>query len=549
MAGLMGVGVSTGRASGPALRVPEPVPEPTATPVSGDRDAEAARIRPAAETVADALFRRAGEVGDGDAKAVLETTAAMAIDPALLAKAEEFVRTRALPAPRAVFEAASGFADTLRQAGGYLAERIRDVYDIRDRIVAELLGVAPPGVPPMERPAVLLARDLAPADTAGLDPALVLALVTEEGGPTSHTAILARSLGIPAVVAVRGVLAIDAVAGLAVDGDAGSVEVFDRPIPATAAPREPRPHWAGTGGTADGCRVTIAANVGSAADAQAAVEAEAEAVGLFRTEFCYLASDDEPGVSAQRAAYAEVLAAFTGKPVVVRTLDAGADKPLAFLAARAEPNPALGVRGLRMSVERPEVLDRQLEAIAGAAADSGADVSVMAPMIATAEEAGWFADRARAAGLPRAGVMIEIPAAALTAREILTAVDFLSIGTNDLAQYTTAADRTLGALATLNDPWQPALLRLVEMVGSAAEKVGKPVGVCGEAAADPLLARVLVGLGVRSLSMVPAAVPMVGAALAGSTLRACQAAAEAALAGPNPVEARAAVRRAAGVDT
>lgn len=548
MADLIGVGVSAGRASGPVVRVPEPVPEPVTTPIAGDLDAEAARIRPAAEVVADVLFRRASKV-DADAQAVLETTAAMAIDPALLSKAEELVRTRSLPAARAVFEAAAGFADALEQAGGYLAERIRDVHDVRDRIVAELLGVAVPGVPPMDQPAVLLALDLAPADTADLDPALVLALVTEQGGPTSHTAILARSLGIPAVVAVRGILAIDPIAGLAVDGDTGSVEVFDRPIPARAAPREARPRWSGTGGTADGCRVTIAANVGSVTDARAALEAGAEGVGLFRTEFCYLAADDEPGIPAQRAAYAEVLAVFAGKPVVVRSLDAGADKPLAFLDAGVEPNPALGVRGLRVSFDRPEVLDRQLDAIAGAAADSGADVSVMAPMVATAEEASWFAERARIAGLGRVGVMIEVPAAALTAREILDAVDFVSVGTNDLAQYLTAADRTLGALAALNDPWQPALLRLVDMVGRAAGEVGKPVGVCGEAAADPLLARVLVGLGVRSLSMAAVAVPMVGAALDGSTMRSCQDAAEAALAASSPVQARAAAHGALGVGT
>lgn len=545
MADLIGVGVSSGRAGGPVVRVPEPLSEPVSAPTDKDPEAEAARIRPAAEAVADALFQRASMV-DGDAKAVLETTAAMAIDPALLSKAEDLARGRCLPAARAVFEAASGFADALGQAGGYLAERVRDVRDVRDRIVAELLGVAAPGVPPLDRPAVLLARDLAPADTADLDPALVLALVTEEGGPTSHTAILARSLGIPAVVAVRGILAIDPVAGLSVDGDTGLVEVFDRPIPARAASRQAQPQWSGTGGTADGCRITVAANIGSVTDAQAAIEAGAEGVGLFRTEFCYLAADDEPGVPTQRAAYTEVLAAFAGKPVVVRTLDAGADKPLAFLAAGAEPNPALGVRGLRVSFARPEVLDRQLEAIAGAAADSGADVSVMAPMVATAEEAAWFAARVRAAGLRRVGVMIEIPAAALIAQEILEVVDFVSVGTNDLAQYLTAADRTLGALATLNDPWQPALLRLVGMVCRAAEAVGKPVGVCGEAAADPLLARVLAGLGVRSLSMAAAAVPMVGAALGVSTLPVCRDAAKAALAAPNPVQARVAARDALG---
>jgi phosphotransferase system enzyme I (PtsI) len=545
MSGLTGVGVSSGRASGPVVRVTEALPEPAATPAPDDPNAEAARIRPAAEVVADRLFRRAGSV-EGDAKAVLETTAAMALDPALLSQAEEFVTSRSLPAGRAVHEAANGFAEALRQAGGYLAERVRDVHDVRDRIIAELLGVSPPGVPELHEPSVLLARDLAPADTADLDPDLVLALVTEEGGPTSHTAILARSLGIPAVVAARGILASDRIAGLVVDGDTGSIEVFDQPIPAEAARRDAHKVWSGIGATADGHRVKIVANVGSATDAQAAVAAGAQGVGLFRTEFCYLAADDEPGVSTQRAAYAEVLTPFAGQPVVVRTLDAGADKPLPFLAAGAEENPALGVRGLRLSAERPEILERQLEAIAGAAEDSGAEVSVMAPMVATADEAAWFARRARAVGLRRAGVMIEIPAAALTAREVLAEVDFVSVGTNDLAQYVLAADRMLGALAALNDPWQPALLRLIGTVGRAGDELGKPVGVCGEAAADPLLAGVLVGLGVSSLSMVAAAVPAVGSALASHSLPTYRSAAEAALSAPNPPKAREAVRAVLG---
>ncbi|KAA5836252.1 phosphoenolpyruvate--protein phosphotransferase [Saccharopolyspora hirsuta] len=540
MSRLTGVGVSSGRASGPVARVADPLPEPPATPAPTDPTAEAARIRPAADAVAEQLFQRAARV-EGDAKAVLETTAAMAMDPALISQAEQQVTTRSLPAPRAVFEAANGFAEALRAAGGYMAERVRDVQDVRDRIIASLHGVTPPGVPELERPSVLLARDLAPADTADLDPGLVLALVTEEGGPTSHTAILARALGIPAVVAVRGVLDAPAV-GAVVDGDSGEVELSDQDVPVQAAERAEAAEWDGVGATADGEPVKVVANVGSSADATAAAAAGAQGVGLFRTEFCYLAADDEPSVETQRSAYREVLAPFAGKPVIVRTLDAGADKPLAFLDMGVEPNPALGVRGLRVAFDRPDVLDRQLAAIAGAAADSGAEVSVMAPMVATAAEAAWFADRVRAAGLPRAGVMIEVPAAALSAPEILSAVDFVSIGTNDLAQYVFAADRMAGALAELNDPWQPALLRLIAKVGEAGRELGKPVGVCGEAASDPLLAGVLAGLGATSLSMAGAAVPAVGAALAKHPMPTFRKAAEAALAAATPAQAREAVR-------
>ncbi|MEU8412449.1 phosphoenolpyruvate--protein phosphotransferase [Amycolatopsis japonica] len=533
---LSGVAVSPGRASGPVVRVAEPLGEPASTPAPADPAAEAARIAPAAQIVAGRLEKLA-ETATGEAATILITTAAMAADPALVSSAEQLVKEQNLPAPRAVHQAAGKFADALAAAGGYMAERARDVLDVRDRLIAELLGIAPPGVPDLASPSVLVARDLAPADTAGLDPEKVLALVTEEGGPTSHTAILARALGIPAVVAVRGLLALDAQA-LAVDGDTGVVEVADPDAEVVTAAKTGAIEWDGTGATSDGHRVKVLGNVGSATDAQAAAEAGAEGVGLFRTEFCYLDASSEPSVEEQRKAYTAVLTPFRGKPVIVRTLDAGADKPLAFLEPEDEPNPALGVRGLRVAFDRPEILDRQLEAIAGAAQDSGAEVSVMAPMVATAAEAAWFAERVRAAGIARAGVMIEIPAAALTAREILDAVDFVSVGTNDLAQYTFAADRQLGAVAKLNDPWQPGLLRLLKVIGQAAKDTGKPAGVCGEAAADPRLALVLAGLGLTSLSMNAPAVRAVGASLAATTLAECEALADAVLATSDPVSAR-----------
>jgi phosphotransferase system enzyme I (PtsI) len=210
--------------------------------------------------------------------------------------------------------------------------------------------------------------------------------------------------------------------------------------------------------------------------------------------------------------------------VVVRVLDAGADKPLRYLgtASAREPNPALGVRGLRALRRRPEILHAQLAAIAAAAADSTAEAWVMAPMVAEPAEAAWFVEQAAAHGLRTAGVMVEVPSAALLADELLARCAFVSIGTNDLAQYALAADRQLGGLAALQDPWHPALLRLVAMVGAAGERAGKPVGVCGEAAADPLLACVLVGLGVTSLSMAAPALAEVREALAERTLAQCR---------------------------
>lgn len=539
---LSGVAVSSGSASGRVVRVAEALDEPASTPAPHDPQAEAARIAPAARAVASRLESLAN-AATGDAATILLTTSAMAADPALVTQAEQLVTTENLPASRAVYEAADKFAQALESAGGYMAERVRDVSDVRDRIVAELLGIDPPGVPELATPSVLVARDLAPADTAGLDSAKVLALVTEQGGPTSHTAILARSLGIPAVVGVRGLLAANPPA-LAVDGDTGVLQPTDPDAPARMAVTTETVRWNRVGVTSDGQPVSVLANVGSPVDAAAAAEAHAEGVGLFRTEFCYLDAADEPTVETQRAAYAGVLMPFADKPTVVRTLDAGADKPLAFLGLAPEPNPALGVRGLRVAFDRPDVLTRQLAAIAAAASDARVAVSVMAPMVATAEEAAWFAERARSAGIVRVGVMIEVPAAALAAREILHAVDFVSVGTNDLAQYALAADRQLGAVAALNDPWQPGLLRLLAQVGDAAAELGKPAGVCGEAAADPALARVLVGMGMSSLSVNATAVPAVGASLSTVTAADCVAMANAAREAGDPASARSAAQAA-----
>jgi phosphotransferase system enzyme I (PtsI) len=285
----------------------------------------------------------------------------------------------------------------------------------------------------------------------------------------------------------------------------------------------------------------VLANVQDGAGARAAAEAHAEGVGLLRTELAFLGRSAEPSVEEQAAGYAEVFEAFAGRKVVLRTLDAGSDKPLAFATAPDEPNPALGVRGLRIARGNPGLLERQLDAVAEGARRASATPWVMAPMVATPAEAAEFAAAVRARGLVP-GVMIEIPSAALLADRLLEHVDFLSIGTNDLSQYTLAADRLSAELSDLTDPWQPALLLLVQLTAQAGQRVGKPVGVCGEAAADPLLACVLVGLGITSLSCAASAVRGVGARLAVVDLPACERAADAALSAADPTAARAAAR-------
>lgn len=543
---LRGLGVSAGSVAGPALRLGSPPKLPDVEPAVTDTEAEAGRAVAALEEVGEFLNGRSS-AASGQAADILAAEAMMACDPALAAQVRSLAEA-GRAAAWAVSEALAAYREMLTSAGGYLAERAADLDDIADRAVALLLGEPMPGIPAPGHPYVLLAADLAPADTATLDPAAVLAIVTERGGPTSHTAILAKTLGIPAVVACPRALSVAEGTVVAVDGSTGAVVVEPTAEQVKQAARRSAERAArlaaarGPGLTRDGHPVKLLANVGGPADVPAAIAAGAEGIGLLRTEFLFLDRHDEPSGEEQRDTYAEILGGMRGRKVVVRTLDAGADKPLAFASQEAEPNPALGIRGLRLDALLPALLDTQLDALAHAAKDTGADVWVMAPMVSTPPEAAAFADRAHGHGLPVAGVMIEVPAAALCAAQILDQVDFVSIGTNDLSQYTFAADRQAGALAPLLDPWQPALLQLIAMTATAGQAAGKPVGVCGEAASDPLLAVVLVGLGVTSLSMAPASLAEVRAMLAERTLAQCKAAAADALTAADPAAARACVK-------
>ncbi|MBB3035991.1 phosphoenolpyruvate--protein phosphotransferase [Hoyosella altamirensis] len=538
-----GIGVSPGSAVAPVLRLAPPI---TTSPQDSDRGpasdtaAQLAVLREGFTKAAEALKAEAN-VRDGEARDVLNVAAQIAGDSALHASAEKHVKA-GMPAGHSVTLAAAEFAEMLEKLGGYMAERAADLRGVRDHVVALIKGVAVPGVPQPGHPYVLVAKDLTPADTATLGGSDVVAIVTEEGGPTSHTAILARALGIPAVVAARGASELDDGAEVLVNGASGvvyvnpSAEQRQRALAASAAALV----TSGSGCTQDGHPVGLLANIAGPADGVAALEADAEGVGLFRTEFAFLDRSTAPTFDEQKALYTAVLAPFAGKKVVARTLDAGADKPLPFLPLGADENPALGVRGLRTRVRFPELLENQLKALAAAGAESNADLWVMAPMVATFDEVAEFTALARGYGIRTCGAMIEVPSAALRAGDILSEADFVSIGTNDLTQYTLAADRMLGAVAPLLDPWQPALLDLVALTVNASE--GKPVGVCGEAAADPLLALVFAGLGVSSLSMAPRAIAGVRTALLGVTFAQCQQTAEAARKARTATEARNAVR-------
>lgn len=554
MTELRGVGIGLGVAQGPIARMAEPLPAPKDTKSDLSVEDETARVREAIGAVARELEARGAQAG-GAARDVLEAQAMIAEDPTLEAEVDSRLAA-GKTGEFAVHDAFASFREQLVALGGYLGERAADLDDVAQRVIARLRGVAAPGIPDPGHPFVLVAKDLAPADTALLDLDKVLALVTTEGGPTSHTAILAREKSIVAVVGAVG--AKDLVDGqsVIVDAAAGVVTVdpSDDDLARAQNRADARKAAASApltdGALSDGTKVPLLANLGKPGGSAEAVELGAEGVGLFRTEFLFLSSSSAPTVEEQRAAYTELLSAFPGKKVVVRMLDAGADKPLPFLNDAHEENPALGLRGLRALRASEDILREQLTALAEAdaatrkTAAGPADLWVMAPMVSTVEETRYFTDLAKDYGLKTTGVMVEVPSSALMADRILQIADFVSIGTNDLTQYTLAADRLLGSVASFQDPWHPAVLRLIREVGAAGRTHDKPVGICGEAAADPLLAVVLVGLGATTLSMAPTALADVRATLLTHSLDDARRIAEAALAADDAASAREAAQAA-----
>ena len=547
---IKGVGIGRGVAVGPVIRMAAALPEPSDAPRADSVSAESEieRVAKSLALVNADLNRRAEEAANGDegakqAAPILQAIAMFASDPALAQSINTLIE-QGKTAERAVLEGFGAVEEMFKAIGGYQGERAADLHDVGQRVIADLMGVPAPGVPVSDTPFVLVAEDLSPADTAGLDLDKTLAIVTSQGGPTSHTAILARARGIVAVVSAAG--ADDLKNGETVIVNAAESTITTEPSDEQVAAAEAAKAKAAKakelrgkpGATKDGYHIPLLANVGKPSDGKTALEYGAEGVGLFRSEFLFIGNAEPPSVEEQTKAYAELLAQFPGKKVVIRMLDAGADKPLPFLTPEDEPNPALGLRGLRTLRTHMNVLEGQLKALAAADAQTDADLWVMAPMVADAHEAAYFVKLGKSFGLKKVGVMAEVPSIALMADQVAKVADFVSIGTNDLTQYTLAADRTLGSVANYQTAWHPAVLRAIKLIADAGNANGMPVGVCGEAAADPDLAVVLTGIGVNSLSMTPVALDDVRAELAGVTLEEAQEKAAKALNGDfyNPSE-------------
>ncbi len=529
---LAGLVASPGLALGPLVHYRPPLP---AVPHDGEGEAvEAPRLTQALTRVGEALARDEAEATRGGQTAEAEIFAAHGAwlaDPDLAAAAGERIRA-GRGAGQAWREALDAEAERLTATGNaLLAARVADLRDLQRRVMAELSEAAEPALPEFPEGALLVAEELTPSELVAVAARRPAGLCLAGGGTTSHVAILARARGLPCLVAMGPALltAVDAAPSEAaiLDAERGRLAVApsEARVAEVSARLEARRHEAEAARAAafeaaitrDGREVEVCANIGGAEEARLAAEAGADGVGLLRSEFLFLERDSAPDEATQRDEYQAALAALGGKPVIIRTLDIGADKQLPYLRLPAVPNPALGVRGARLWASHPELLETQLRALLGVTPLE--TLHIMLPMVSEAGELRQVRQRLEAiaaelglAARPRLGAMIEVPSAALCAGSLAAEADFLSIGTNDLTQYTLAMDREDPALTARADVLHPAVLRLIQATVAGA-KGRCPVGVCGAAAGDDLAAPLLVALGVDELSVEPARVPAVKAAL------------------------------------
>ena len=475
-------------------------------------------------------------------------------DPELIAEANREI-AEGRSAAFAWRSACDAARETIRATGdALLIERAADLTDLGRRVVAILIGDVSPTVPEMPPDTILIAPDLLPSQVLALDKSRLAGICTSHGGPTSHVAILAASAGIPMIVAAGpGVLEIAEGTTLILDADHGRIE-SDPPPDRLAEARklfaERRARRAAEARdakelcfTADNVRIEVFANLGSLEDAHAAVAAGAEGCGLLRTEFLFLDRDTPPDKDEQLRVYADIASALGDRPLIVRTLDVGADKNVPYVAMGREENPALGLRGIRLSFARPDLLTTQLAAIVGAV-PSG-QCRIMLPMVTEVDEVRQArrmldaaSQEARMTGRIPLGVMVETPAAAVLAGSIAAEADFLSVGTNDLTQYVLAADRGNSAVSGRADALHPAVLRLIRQAAEGAREHGRWIGVCGGLASDPVAAAILIGLGVTELSVAPSAVPAIKAVVRHLRTEACRKLADQACAAGSAHEVR-----------
>lgn len=501
-----GLGVGLVSAVGDVMVVKHSSALPEWTKSTKTEDQELAELKSAIEFVSNQLDELGLKAGETSAE-IFDALKMLIEDDELMEVASSHIQD-GWTAAAAIGKAVDEFSELL---GGdpTFDERVADFQDLSKRVQARLAGIEMALSIPEKGRIVLVGDDFSPADTAQFTEAVV-GVITLKGGPTSHTAIICRSKSIAAVVSCPEASQLENGDRVLVDPVGDRVVVSDdeslatKSIEFVAVNAEPL--------------IPVRANIGTLEDAQAATQTRANGVGLFRTELLYLSAKTEPSLAEQITSYTQILKAAPEGPIVVRTIDAGSDKPVPFLNMPAEENPSLGVRGYRLIAEHRDFIEGQLRALESARLESGREVWVMAPMIATAEEAKAFADLARSVGGYKVGIMVETPSIALIVDQLGGVVDFVSVGTNDLSQYLFAADRMNPALGSLLNHWQPALIKSLARIASGAKTAGISAGVCGESASDPAFAVVLAGLGIDSVSVSRSQVTAVHNALSSLSL-------------------------------
>ena len=526
---LSGLGVGLNSAVGEIFIVKPQAPLPAYGKSSSSAAEESAALKTAIANVA-ANLAALGERAGGTSAEIFEALTFLLEDEELFELAESHLED-GWNAASAYGKAVDTFAELLGGDPDF-DERVNDLQDISKRVQADIAGIEMALELPEIGRIVLVGEDFSPADTAQFTKAVV-GVITLKGGPTSHTAIICRSRSIPAVVSCGAAASLNNGDTVLVDpvGDrvlfGGDETLATKAISFIAINDEPL--------------IPVRANIGTLADAETATsKTEAFGVGLFRTELLYLNSKNVPTVAEQAAEYASILAAAPQGPIVVRTIDAGSDKPVPFLHMPHEENPALGVRGFRLIQDHRNFIEDQLKSLEIARVQTGREVWVMAPMIATVQEAKEFCDLARSLGGYKVGIMVETPSIAALIDQLGGIVDFVSVGTNDLSQYLFAADRMNANLGALSNHWQPGLIRTLARIADGATRGGFSVGVCGESASDPAFAVVLAGLGINSVSVSVSQVGAVRASLSALDLAKAKEVANKVLVATSPEDAKAA---------